>query len=227
MCPAGPDKRPTNVSQPDTYDLLDWAVMPDKDGKFSLGSDTTSSNDALKLKADNQNASMEWIEAIRDAHREATRRLEDNRAAALEKERQQVEHERRARKEAEAAAKKAEEKRDEEVARKSLEQQPEANVEESKKYQHAQKMVAKLTEEVSSHKERLKNLEERVGQIVDAPSSSPAGLSLEQLIGVWPHTDGVCLPVTPAPPRLMMCVNVCVYVCVFLGGTRRAIGVSE
>jgi hypothetical protein len=183
VCPAGPDKKPTNVAEKDAYDLLDWVVVPDKDGKFMISSDTTSSNDSLKLKADTQNAGMQWIEAINEAKREATRRLEENRTAALERERQKVEHERQARKEAEAAAKNAEKKLGEEQARKSLEQQPDTNVEDSKKYQHAQKMVAKLTEEVSSHKERLKNLEERVSRIVDAPSSSPSRLSLEELVG--------------------------------------------
>ena len=59
-------------------------MVPDKDGKFTLCSDTTSSADALKLKADNAAAGEAWIEALRDAAREATRKLEEDRAAALD-----------------------------------------------------------------------------------------------------------------------------------------------
>ena len=181
VCPAGPDKKPINIGQKDEYDLLDWAVLPDKEGKFTLASDTTSSNDALKLKAENNHSGLEWIEAIRDAAREAVRKLEENRTKALELERKKVEDERKARLEAEKAAKEAAERRDE-VARKSLDGQPEGNIEDNKRYQHAQKMVAKLTEEVSTQKERLKNLENRLAQMVEAPGGSPGGLTLEQLI---------------------------------------------
>jgi hypothetical protein len=79
LCPAGPDKKPMNVGDKDVYDLLDWAVMPDKDGKFTLASDTTSSNDALKLKADTNILGEEWIQAIREESRKASRKLDENR----------------------------------------------------------------------------------------------------------------------------------------------------
>ena len=107
LCPAGADKKPINVGQRDTYDLLDWAVVPDKDGKFTLASDTTSSNDALKLKADSAAAGQKWIDEIREAARDAVQKLDRDREAALKHEREQVEKERKARLEAEAAAKKA------------------------------------------------------------------------------------------------------------------------
>jgi hypothetical protein len=68
-----------NIGDKDVYDLLDWAVMPDKDGKFTLASDTTSSNDALKLKADTNILGEEWIQAIREESRKASRKLDENR----------------------------------------------------------------------------------------------------------------------------------------------------
>jgi len=200
LCPAGPDKKPINLGQRDSYDLLDWAVVPDKDGKFTLASDTTSSNDALKLKAENQGVGESWIEAIRDASRDATRKLEEGRSAALDHERKMVDSERRARVEAESAVKKAEEQR-EEATRRSLEQpaaasavsQKEENIEDNKRFQHAQKMVSKLTEEMSTYKERLKHLEQRAAQIIEAPGGSPAGLSLEQLLGLFYFLVHVCV----------------------------------
>ena len=65
LCPAGPDKKPVNIAQADVYNLLDWAVVPDKEGKFTLCSDTTSSADALKLKADSPRGAEQWIAAVR------------------------------------------------------------------------------------------------------------------------------------------------------------------
>jgi len=181
LCAAGPDKKPINVGQRDTYDLLDWVAMPDKDGKFTLASDTTSSNDALKLKADNARDGQSWIDAIREAANEAKRKLEEGRMAALENERKQVEKERRARLEAEAAAKKAAEQAEQVATPRSVDRADGGDVkdnpEDKKRLEHAQKMISKLTEEASSHKERLKNLEQRVAQIVEAPGE---GLSLLQ-----------------------------------------------
>jgi hypothetical protein len=65
LCSAGPDKKPVNIAQADVYNLLDWAVVPDKEGKFTLCSDTTSSADALKLKADSPRGAEQWIAAVR------------------------------------------------------------------------------------------------------------------------------------------------------------------
>ena len=128
-------------------------MVPDKDGKFTLCSDTTSSADALKLKADNAAAGEAWIEALRDATRVATRKLEEDRAAALEAERRKVEAERRARLEAESAAKKAAEEREEVTTRRSLDSDgapssAASNPDSNKRFEHAQKMVSKLTQEV-------------------------------------------------------------------------------
>ena len=123
---------------------------------------------------------------IREAARHAQNKLEDDRSAALEAERQKAEAERKARMEAEMAAKKAAEER-EMVVRKSLDADAPASktVESSddkKRVEHMQKMVSKLTQEVDSYKERLKNAELRVSEIVQTPNDTPAGLTLEQLL---------------------------------------------
>ena len=123
---------------------------------------------------------------IREAARHAQNKLEDDRSAALEAERKKAEAERKARMEAEMAAKKAAEER-EMVVRKSLDADAPASktVESSddkKRVEHMQKMVSKLTQEVDSYKERLKNAELRVSEIVQTPNDTPAGLTLEQLL---------------------------------------------